>query len=55
MTDKAGFRHWYSLFHAAELTGRPSNAPTFTELEAEVMFSREDPSEKVTAYAAYEG
>ncbi len=52
MTDKAEFRQWYALFHEAELTGRPANAPAFTELEAEVMFSSEDPSEKMTAYAA---
>jgi GNAT superfamily N-acetyltransferase/RimJ/RimL family protein N-acetyltransferase len=53
MTDKAEFRQWYALFHEAELTGRPANAPAFTELEAGVLFSREDPFEKMTAYAAY--
>jgi RimJ/RimL family protein N-acetyltransferase len=54
MADKAEFRQWFSLFHEAELTGRPANAPSFTELEAEVLFSREDPEEELTAYAAFE-
>jgi GNAT superfamily N-acetyltransferase len=55
MADKAEFTRWHSLFEEAQLTGRPADASFFSAREAQVMFSREDPAEKMTAYAAFDG
>jgi hypothetical protein len=55
MTDRAEFSLWYSVLHEAELTGRPADAPVFSGREVRVMFSKGDPTERLTAYAGFDG
>jgi RimJ/RimL family protein N-acetyltransferase len=55
MTDRAEFSLWYSVLHEAELTGRPADAPVFSDREVRVMFANGDPTERLTAYAGFDG
>jgi RimJ/RimL family protein N-acetyltransferase len=55
LTDKAEFDRWCRVLHEAGLTGRPADAPIFSEREVWVMLSNGDPTERLAAYAGFDG
>jgi GNAT superfamily N-acetyltransferase len=52
LDDTEEFRRCYEIMREAELFERPS-APMWSEHEMRVMFTREDPAERMTAYGSF--
>ncbi len=51
LADPDEFRRWYAILREAELFERPE-APMWSEREMEVALNRDDPADKLSAYAS---